>query len=911
MQPQNENVKTIQVVPNPDTIRAQLEAAIKKVAAFQREAEMTSDLSVKQQLVGQVALLQSNAQKLAKELGFTEMPSLRKLQKPGQAAPVRFLPTEELTVDQVLTLAAAGHVTPEGAAALADAAKAGVQVITPWVPPPFPPMPDAQSVAAFFAGAKTMVPVAAVQRSPKDPNWKKEGGLKNFATVQQPPQYVGQDGEWISLLQQLPARYERERQVIRQALQRAVSGHYVGSGPIEGWFARIKAGDERPHPKFSLSAKELEEVFAVLPWDETRAPTFKGQDLLDVLRRVKVNPAAGAGMPRMKKKGEVLKLVLEDAVQYYELLTNKALAAYQKQHPGEFLTIAKAKLDRYEQAEWGKKIRPYYNLNGGMGLLYSAVIQAYSSALLGFWEKEDSCNAHGFAWNNGGGDRLYSWVKTRAAKGPGLYALGYSDDGLWVIVDSEGRTLVSDRDIAQCDASCGDDHLPAYREHVTRVLKNALTEGWANVKNAACAAVFGQLVLLYKSLVYYSRNKIHSGVPGTAEADQIAFATAFVLIRSSYNKLVEAKEDPREAFAKAEKLLADRIGLTFKASQWHLFKPDQEEYSWTFLGKRLVKHRGNYIPKVDLDKAVVQLVTPKKNSGGLEGQRAWMERCRGLAVTSLYSHPPLFALAKEAYERKLKAGIQPAPTFDGADAEERDLDQILGYGVEVKFPSAEFPRYEWIIALYTGVLSARADPGQEKVVVVQPARSAADFFDEAFPAAPEDAPGMAWGDTVPEAPQRVAAQKTLEESQRLPGPIINQVPAGPAQYTLAPLPEEVKQAYRDARIAYARRISAEAPRKKRGGYVRGGAVEALETGGSSLVFTKEGIQKVWDEAYNADFQFTNPEFYDDSDWVEYEHPSFTETDEEWGRRMEAEADKALESKWEQAQNRARGRQARK
>jgi len=368
-------------------------------------------------------------------------------------------------------------------------------------------------VSAYFNGAKTMVPLQAVLRSPKDPHFKKEGGLKNLATVVQPPQYVGQDAEWIALLQQIPSRFEDDRERVRQALESAVTTHCVTSGPIEGWFARIKQGDERPHPNFVLSEGEKRSVFAVLPWDKNRVPTFKDRDLLSILKGVVINPAAGAGMPRIKKKGEVIKLLLEDAVQYYELLTKRGLPAYQRQFPGEFLTLAKAKLDRYEISDWGKKIRPYYNINGGLGLLYSCVLQPYSKALIGFWEDPNSCNAHGFAWNSGGGDRLYSWLCAQKKRGPGVYAIGYSDDGLWVIVTEDGRVLVSDKDIAQCDASCGNSHLTQYREHLRLVLAEALNDAWKAVVDAAAAAVFKQLVLLYRASCSRAKTRSIPGCP--------------------------------------------------------------------------------------------------------------------------------------------------------------------------------------------------------------------------------------------------------------------------------------------------------------------------------------------------------------------------------------------------------------
>jgi hypothetical protein len=875
-----------------DAVRQRLQAMRREVSKLSRVTTSATDINLKAQALQEASRLQQLIAADMKTLGMSELPPI-KGKRPGvDGTKPHLMPTNEMTVEQMLTLAAAGQSTPEGLAALEKAAVALTSpLVTPWVPPQFPPMPDASAVAAFFNAAHTMTPLQGVLRSPKDPHFKKEGGLKNLATVAQPPQYVGQDAEWIALLQQVPARFKGDAERVSKALQAAVSTYCVTSGPLEGWLLRLKLGDDRPHPNFVLTGDEKAAVTAVLPWAMSRTPTFKDRDLLEILRKVRIHATASSGMPRNGKKGVVVADMMKDAAQYYDLLTQKKLPAFQRQFPGEFLTLAKAKLDRYEIHEWGQKIRPYYCINGGLGLLYSAVVQAYSSSLLGFWEDDRSCNAHGFAWNSGGGNRLYSWVNSRLAKGPGVHAIGYSDDGLWTIVTEDGAVLVSDKDIAQQDASCGNAHLPQYREHLLAVLEQALNEAWKMVALAAVTAVFKQLVLLYKSLVYASENKIHSGVPGTAEADQVAFATFYVLIKIAYAALPK-EMPPLDRFAAAEEQVSKRIGLRFKLSQWHVFAPEQETYPWTFLGKQIVRYQHQYVPVVPFEKAVVQLVTPKKNMGGVAGQRAWMERARGLAVTSLYWHPVLYAMAKAAYERKADMGIKPAATFEGED--EDDLAQILGTGVTVQFPDDSFPKWEWIMQLYTGLVV----PGRsaEQVVVVKAAKSAADYFDEFFPEAPEPVPGAPWADSAMETEERLRALKILEPemAQRLDTMVLPVAASAKEQYQMAPLSAAVKAAWNAERVAYYRKVNA-STEKRRKGFVRGGAVERLEDANATVVFTAKGMKLAWEGAWEEDFGEVDPNTVPDEDWQE---PIQEETQEEWGRRMEAEGDAQIQDLWE-------------
>lgn len=897
--PTRENVPNVSLVPSPDVLRERLAKTKEELRRLMRESSKETDVHRQSNLQIQVAALNRLSASLMDQLGLT---SLSATADPKREARRKFLPTQELTVDELLTLAAAGKATPEGAAALAELRNVpGIKsVIMPWVPPPFPASPDAHSVSAYMAGAKTYQPLQAVLRCPKDPHFKKEGGLKNLATVTQPPQYVGQDGEWIALLQQLPPQFTASRERVREALSKAVSGYYVASGPIEGWLARIMAGDKRSHPNFKLSESELEDVFAVLPWDKAKVPDFRTSTYLDLLKAVRINGAAGSGFPRYHKKAVVMREILTDAAQYYELLCNKKLVLYQQQNPGEFLTQAKMKLDRYEAEDWGKKVRPYYNINGGLALLYSCVIQAYSGALVGFWENPNSCNAHGFAWNSGGGDRLYAWLVWVSKQKPGVYAIGYSDDGIWAIKTEDGRVIVSDKDIAQCDASCGNSHLGTVRAHLMAVLRAMLTDGWVNIAHAAVQAIFRQVVVLYKSLVFVSDNKVHSGVPGTAEADQVAFATLYTLIRRLYSGYPIAL-DATERFKQAEREVRQRIGLEFKPSEWSEFLPDRDEYPWVFLGKRLHRFRGHYIPVVDFQKAVVQLVTPKSNRGGLEGQRAWMERARGLAVTSLFYHEELYELARSAYDRKIRTGVRPAATMDGEETGERDLDQILGQGLTIKFPNDNFPTRGWIYALYLGLPTQEAT--DVPVPVLQPMQTAASAFAEMFPEDEDDEPGAAWADREYHREREVVDVVLPDEAaQRIPAPGAHLPVAVRIEdtYQVAPLPLDVKEAYNAARRAAYQAFRKSQPAGKAGRYLRGGRIEQmLYPREDTVTFTKAGIVRSWETA--AAFDAYMATTATDDDYVDDDYVA--EDDLEIDARIEEEANARLEAAWNRSRRR--------
>lgn len=856
----NTNLK-VEKVEGEERKREEVMRLRSLVATLQKAYTKEVDQDAKCSILVELAAVQRELQRHLDELGLAGV-SMKKGRPMNAFTLAAHLPTKEMTPKMIADLAAAGMATPEGAAAMSSLAATGATrpLVVCWQVPPLPEAPDVPSIAQFMAGAKSYKATQPIQRSSKDPHWKKGGGKANFCTVKPVVQLTGQDSEWIALLQQMPAGEFADE--VYTLLREAAAEHYVGSGPLDGWFARIKKGDEIRRPQFTLYPHEVDAVVAALPWDHAKVVALKDLTLNEAFGTIQVNPSAGAGFPRQLKKGLCMNLLMEDAAQYYALMMDKKFNEYVRQNPGEFVTEVKNKHDRYELADYGKKIRPYYNVNGGMALLYSIAMQNYSKALLGFWEDRTSCNAHGFAWNQGGGQRLYDWVVWASKQKPGVYAIGYSDDGLWVIVSPDGTVLIGDKDIAQCDQSLGCGHRPTMVRHFRDVVKDKYGPGWQQVAVSAINGIWTQLVVLYGPLTYLSEDKVHSGVVGTAEADQIGFATAFTLIRAAYDK---ARGTPLEKFSEAEEELKRRTGIQFKPSTWHKFVPDQEEYPWQFLGKRLVRIRGEYYPHVDLKKAIVQLITPKRNLKGDMGQKAWMERARGLGVTSLWTHPKLYDYVKAQYDRKLVSGTKPAPTLDGAETGETDVSQIMGQGVTILWPGGEkdvkFPPRSWVHSLYAtpgygkqevtqgdGVVTTALSPAEQREPVSRALPTAADLLVGMFETERVDI----WADTNDKAEDtRLALSSKLGDGQRLKPPEPTLVNPGAAQYSIPPLPEEVKRAFEKARKdARAALYLASVPSRR---LRKGGRVAALEHGDfADVVFTAKGIAAAYLDAVEAD-----------------------------------------------------------
>jgi len=451
--------------------------------------------------------------------------------------------------------------------------------------------------------------------------------------------------------------------------------------------------------------------------------------------------------------------------------------------------------------------------------------------------------------------------------------------------------LVSDKDIKHCDMSLGNSFAPVMGEHVKRVLGKT-TKGIELLAKQAVQNIWRQVVILFKALVYLSDNAVHSGIPGTAEGDQVGFATYFVLLRRYVNEAiagVKSREEGEALFAAAEAQVKLRIGLEFKPSQWHLFTEGQKTYPWEFLGKTLMLYKGHYIPHVTLDKAVLQCVCPKKNVRGLEGLRSWMERARGLAVTSLYCHPALYQQAKDEFERKLQLGITPATTFDGEETGESDLAQILGQGVQVNFTGQQFPTLAWIRNLYLPA-GVTADTDVALSFVLEKQRSAADAFEDFF--GPEEG-SSAWADITPELEK---LREPVDFGPAPGGELGVRLVAGPEeQGRLLPLSAEVKAAYNAERRA--RRAKLMADREDRHNlYSRGKLARLLSAGyddRDEVVFTMAGLRLAFDvaERENDAMRTLKGEWEEDGDWQDAETYAEELTDAELDRLHERHEEK--------------------
>lgn len=495
--------------------------------------------------------------------------------------------------------------------------------------------------------------------------------------------------------------------------------YQVTNGPLAGLFTRLKAGLSRPKMnkiKFERDGPEWKAVSRLMPVDPKRCTPMAGKDLREF--KVVINWKSSAGMPYNKMKGD--KGVAEDAFAVAKKVLLAISEGRQPQqavaHPQWYLVLLKNKLDLYLYEDTKDSIRSYFVYPFPLTWLFSAVMQNLTQGYLTFVEDEESMNAHGFCWNYGGGNVLYQWVargyqpSSRPVRG-----IAYSDDQLWTIrckgPDGKPMLLVFAPDYKRMDLSLSTMIGRAYYLMEAERFKSVLGDKtWTGVFQLNCKMAFECMTIVSYSLVYYMCNILHSGVPGTPEFDQFASALCFNRVQEALGDTTDLTQE--EVVAKLDLVLAavdDEYKLVVKpeTKKPYVFRPDQPEYEFPFLGKRLVRAacytNGQlswcYVPASDPVRAVASMTSPKSSLKGQALISAQMTRVRSIIASGAFVHPAIYAAASGWFRTQVQLGNVARDPLEGVDDEAAIYDQKQ-IQIPNKWGSDFFPTYEECLQLY-------------------------------------------------------------------------------------------------------------------------------------------------------------------------------------------------------------------
>jgi len=579
----------------------------------------------------------------------------------------------------------------------------------PLVVPAMAPKWSAETIKNFlgqFTG-HGVVPLQSFQRDPQDPHFKKSLGLQNLMTHHQTYTTVSKDVEMFVALAQLPhTKFEAGAiNRVRSALQEA-NKVIMTNGPSSGLYERMKAGLTRPKPAFRFR-DYIPYVLKHFPIDKSKLPKLAGLGARD-LTFVRMDLKTGYGSPFMRPKvspeGNYLAPMVTMAGKILECIASGTIDQWTNQNPALCVALLKNKLDKYQLDEVATKIRPYYTYPAHWNLLFSALWQGISGSAASFLEDPTSINAHGFSWARGGANKLIAWIE--GCKTPGVYVAAYSDDQLWVIVTADGKKYIVLPDYKMMDMSLGTGFGQLAHAWLIQVYGDYLDNTWAAVARMNCRMAFEKFVLVSHALTYLIKGGLGSGVPGTAEFDQIASCAAMRFIEPALRGLKSGEEIPG-ALGELAKSLKAHLGLEIKPETMavHEFESGGD-YPWlVFLGHAVRKHvvggETHYVPVRPFDKIVLSYVQPAGTYGkdSRARIRGLMERLIGVTASGGWFHPELYYAAKWRYEAYLKDGYFPAPENDMAYA---DYERRPATIETPPWAGTEFPPVEWFQSIVLG-----------------------------------------------------------------------------------------------------------------------------------------------------------------------------------------------------------------
>nr|UHS71755.1 MAG: RNA-dependent RNA polymerase [Permutotetraviridae sp.] len=762
--------------------------------------------------------------------------------------------------------------------------------------------PSEEQMRELFVGKPNFTPVAGIQRDPKDPHYKQGGGKENLCSVVHGTRMIKQAPDcYTRIVASSEDEFEPDMITQVRTWGEAARSWVVTNGPLLSCFQRLSAaaGVKKPVGRLYIDPETIDAVCKMLPWRQEYVRNLKGQT--PDQEWVVLNLVSNSGFPWDKPKRDVLADAYTVAVEILNSIATGTVAKLIAEHPQWMLVKVMNKLDRYDSTELRAAppsgvVRQYFVYGFHWVILFSTINQNISQSMVGFWDDPKSFSAHGFAWQDGGPQKIINWIRWAVKQGPGLYGIAYSDDQLWVIVAKDGQVAILTPDIKRMDLNLVSTVGRLYFEYGKRVLGQNVDKTWEAVFKLHCRLAFDCPVILEYSIVMETTNFLHSGVPGTPEFDQVASAAYFYHLKK-YVGEPATLDDAKRLLELGMKKLEGLTGLSMKP--WQLFPlsgrdetvlderknvlpPDtpsvgrrkaepsavppksvknawreQAVYRtpWTFLGKSLMFDPmvHGWLPCSDPVRALASILSPKSKQDGVSGVRGQMQRVRQIIAGGAFGWQQLYYGAKSWYSTVKGLGNTPADPFEPADQEL--VDRAVDLEMTLKFKGNEFPSYFECANIYLPVGSkytlATAVPQRDSAErdITTGAKlgteviSAADLVSRLFNEEQVVQPGSAWADLEPEAPRRVLDQdkgaSNVSRLEAVPPEQMGRAPPKTAE-EVAALRKKQAEKYRE-RVAQAYRSAREASRT-------GDVVVSLK--GRALLGQKQlqAIEKIAEEA---------------------------------------------------------------
>lgn len=382
---------------------------------------------------------------------------------------------------------------------------------------------------------------------------------------------------------------------------RSANEHYFGSGTVPGLLRRIKEQiPEKSTPK--LTPQEFLECLKLMPRNGVAKLSGDAVDPVSISPEMRLEAHPGApyfltGLSMM----DVLPDVVATAMALYGTFKSgvKNVQDFFQTQEGHVLmvTMLCPKADIYKRSEFFTKVRPFGVHPGALRILFKCITGAVDPVNTNFLNHPDSISAFKFSWAHGGAEKLWDWaVKERP---PGLYALTWGDDQLWLVVCKDGTSFILGPDVRGMDMKLCHPEFQLYlgwnmqafsppgytvtyddvtdHEAMARWYqrsKENINSEWYNILRFKVNFMEKHYVLATKQYVFHKSRGMLSGVDGTTAADLMASARLVNAVKKvPVPETVHPVGHPQVAkYLLKLSSVADDLGMPLKAETM-IFQP--------------------------------------------------------------------------------------------------------------------------------------------------------------------------------------------------------------------------------------------------------------------------------------------------------------------------------------------------
>ncbi|APG76972.1 RdRp [Hubei permutotetra-like virus 10] len=519
----------------------------------------------------------------------------------------------------------------------------------------------------------------------------------------------------------------RDRKVVGAVLRRGgrvedIEKLIYTTGSKSGFSERLKlwatARAQNPETELKerlLNAKDI--IRKRLPVREKLLPDWNAT-VEEFVAGVTVNKSSSAGPPLYRPKYQCTDEYMDIISEIMKEGNQDHLTEYLEGREEFMIAQCKNKQDRYPPDKLDEKTRPYFNFCFPLQFYFSALVQPKTHCSVLFTESEDSWNAYGFSWANGGGEKFFKWMKSCREKEVKLAVYG---DDVFLVKREGGLLKACAPDFRSMDGSVHKKDAEWFCEDLIEAFERQYGKNnfWSYFGKLLSRSLVGAKFLVDGPQAYVNETGLMTGCVGTTGVDTQKSVVAYACLLDK----AEQKEIDLEDGEAVSTYFRQKFGLIVKENtyEWKVVEEELEEgevpVDLEFLGvklkMRLGKERLECVPFKE-ENDLVSLISnaripPEAKGRATIKDRYLFDMARGYMITGAFHSEVVWNICCDLIEgtkteivcQRVQSGkkVEVAPGKWEHTGQSPELEQLVGS--DFQWPTSDgWPSQEFCLDVY-------------------------------------------------------------------------------------------------------------------------------------------------------------------------------------------------------------------